>query len=249
MTEPSAFEAHELADATAAVLRPVRTGNAFEETVERILVAMKLGLVREGDRLPPERELSARLNVSRVTLREALRALQEAGYVESRRGRMGGNFVTYRPGQASFALANRIARDTGGELTDALAFREAVEVGAVGIAARRPATAAESAQLCRWLEATRKAGLAEYRRADSRLHLAIAELSGSRSLVAAVADVRMRINDLLDAIPLLERNIAHSNEQHDAIVAAVLAGEPDAASRAMRDHLEGTAALLRGFLG
>jgi DNA-binding FadR family transcriptional regulator len=83
---------------------------------------------------------------------------------------------------------------------------------------------------------------------DSRLHLAIAEVSGSPSLTTAVADVRMRLNDLLDAIPLLERNIVHSDEQHQAVVDAILAGDPEAARHAMREHLAGTAALLRAFL-
>src|SRR5262252_3916759 len=75
------------------VWRPVRGGNAFEITVARLAQAIKLGLVAEGDRLPAERDLAERLQVSRVTLREAIRALREAGYLESRRGRTGGTFV------------------------------------------------------------------------------------------------------------------------------------------------------------
>jgi DNA-binding FadR family transcriptional regulator len=58
----------------------------------------------------------------------------------------------------------------------------------------------------------------------------------------------MRLNELLDAIPLLAVNLDHSNQQHEAIVAAILAGDPDAARLAMQEHLSGTAALLRGFL-
>jgi DNA-binding FadR family transcriptional regulator len=76
-----------------ALLRPVRAGNAFEETLERLLTAIKLGIVAPGARLPPERDLAERLSVSRVTLREAIRALQQSGYVESRRGRYGGTVV------------------------------------------------------------------------------------------------------------------------------------------------------------
>src|SRR5258707_4261516 len=75
------------------VWRPVRGGNAFEITVARLAQAIKLGLVAEGERLPSERDLAERLQVSRVTLREAIRALREAGYLESRRGRTGGTFV------------------------------------------------------------------------------------------------------------------------------------------------------------
>jgi DNA-binding GntR family transcriptional regulator len=102
--------------------------------------------------------------------------------------------------------------------------------------------------LCRCLAETSAASLADYRRLDSRLHLAIAEVTGSPSLTSATADVRMRLNELLDAIPLLERNIQHSNDQHQAIVDAILADDPEVARRAMQEHLSGTAALLRAFL-
>ena len=81
----------------AAVFRAVRTGNAFEETVERLLEGVKLGVYAPGDRLPPERELTRRLGVSRITLREALRELAAAGYVETKRGRFGGTFVICQP--------------------------------------------------------------------------------------------------------------------------------------------------------
>ena len=88
----------------------------------------------------------------------------------------------------------------------------------------------------------------DYRRLDSRLHLAIAEAAGSPSLIALVAENRMRVNALLDRIPLLKRNIDHSEEQHEAIVTAILAGDTDAAAVAMLAHVEGSAALLHGFL-
>ena len=88
----------------------------------------------------------------------------------------------------------------------------------------------------------------DYRRLDSRLHLAIAEAAGSPSLVPLVAENRMRLNGLLDQIPLLSRNIAHSDEQHEAIVIAILAGDGDGAATAMRAHVAGSAALLHGFL-
>ncbi|MGH3468862.1 MAG: GntR family transcriptional regulator, partial [Thermocrispum sp.] len=59
--------------ADEALFSPVRAGNAFEETVERLLQAIRLGVVGAGQRLPAERQLAVRLNVSRVTLREAIR--------------------------------------------------------------------------------------------------------------------------------------------------------------------------------
>ncbi|HEY3557776.1 MAG TPA: FCD domain-containing protein [Kribbella sp.] len=231
-----------------AVFRPVRAGNPFEETVERLLQAIKLGVVVPGDRLPPERELAVRLNVSRVTLREAIHALTEAGYVESRRGRYGGTFVNEQLPKPRRTQAKRLARDLAAGLDDALTLRFVLETGAAEAAAARELSDTERGHLERCLADTSAARLADYRRLDSRLHLAIAEVTGSPSLTSAMADVRMRLNELLDAIPLLERNIEHSNEQHEAIVEAILSGDPPAARQAMQEHLQGTAVLLHGFL-
>jgi DNA-binding GntR family transcriptional regulator len=93
-----------------------------------------------------------------------------------------------------------------------------------------------------------RAGLDDYRRLDTLFHLSIAELTGSTLLAAACADARMRLNDLLNAIPLLRRNIDHTAGQHAAIATAILAGDASLARQAVTEHLEGTSALLRGFL-
>jgi GntR family transcriptional repressor for pyruvate dehydrogenase complex len=71
---------------------------------------------------------------------------------------------------------------------------------------------------------------------------------GVASLMPLLADNRMRVNEFLDRIPLLERNIAHSDEQHEQIVLAILTGDAERAAVAMREHLAGSEALLRGFL-
>ena len=75
------------------IFTPIRTANAFEQTVERIGRAIRMGLLRPGERLPSERELATQLALSRSTVREALRLLVEGGYLEARRGRGGGTFV------------------------------------------------------------------------------------------------------------------------------------------------------------
>ncbi|MDQ6641009.1 MAG: winged helix-turn-helix domain-containing protein, partial [Actinomycetota bacterium] len=72
-------------DLTASVLRPVRGHHAFEACVEQLGTAIRLGVYPRGSTLPPERELAARMIVSRATLREAMAALRETGLVETRR--------------------------------------------------------------------------------------------------------------------------------------------------------------------
>ncbi|MEU1386995.1 MULTISPECIES: FCD domain-containing protein [unclassified Nonomuraea] len=231
------------------VLRPVKAGNAFEETVERLLQAIKLGVVAYGDKLPPERELAVRLGISRVTLREAIRALQDAGYLDVRRGRYGGAFVTYVPPRPDAGDLRQAVADMGmAELSDALTFRLAVECGAAQVLAAADLAAGQREVLLRRLAELDAAPLEDYRRLDTAFHLSIAELTGSTLLAATCADARSRVSDLLNAIPMLQVNIEHAAAQHRAIVDAILAGDPDAARRAMAEHLEGTAALLRAFL-
>lgn len=234
--------------ADGALFRPVRVGNAFEETVERLLQTIKLGVVDPGERLPTERDLAARFNVSRVTLREAIRALQHAGYVESRRGRYGGTFVTAELPRPDHTAVRDLAQRTGPHLEDALTARHVLETGVTETASNRDLTTEERTHLWNRYTEAAAADSTSYRRMDSRLHLAIAEITGSPTLTSSLADVRMHINEFLDAIPLLERNIEHANEQHEAIVTAILDQRPEHARSAMADHLAGTAALLRGFL-
>ena len=231
-----------------SLLRPVRDGNAFETAVERLVRTIKLGVIPDGERLPPERDLAQALQVGRTTLREALEALRQAGYVETRRGRGGGTFVTYN-GTSGRTDAFEIARSMGARLHDALDFRRVVEPGAAGLAASRELSPADRATLLAALEACATAREDRPRRgADSRLHLIIAGLAGSDLLLAAVVDVQLRVGELLAAIPVLERNIAHSDAQHAEVVEAILAGDQGRARRTMEAHCDGTSALLRGFL-
>jgi DNA-binding FadR family transcriptional regulator len=233
-------------DRLTPVLRPVRAGNGFEEALEQILQVVRLGLVPGGGRLPAERELAERLGISRVTLREVLKVLQDQGLVASRRGRYGGTFVVPRaetPGEDE--LRRRFAEV---DIEDVLRFREVLEVGAAGLCATHGLSPEQAERLREALARTHEAPLADYRRLDTLLHLTLAELSGSPSLTAQYAAVRASVNDLLDCIPLLVRNLEHSQRQHTALVEAVLDGDADGAREMMREHCAGTAALLRGFL-
>ncbi|MFF4164291.1 FadR/GntR family transcriptional regulator [Streptomyces sp. NPDC001741] len=227
-------------------LRPVRAGSGFEEALEQILQVVRLGLVPAGGRLPAERELAALLGISRVTLRDVLKVLQDQGLVEARRGRYGGTFVLRRTGPADGdELRRRVA---GVDIEDVLLFREVLETGAAGLCASRGLDDAGADRLRTALAATHEAPLPDYRRLDTLFHLTIAELSGSPSLTARYATVRATVNDLLDCIPLLVRNLEHSQQQHTALVEAVLDGDEEAARAVVREHCAGTAALLRGFL-
>src|SRR6202789_1445438 len=84
---------HDASTSLNAVFAPVRSQTAFEETVDRLGTAIKLGLLAPGSQLPAERELCTRLGIARSTLRQALTALSQSGHVFAIRGRGGGTFV------------------------------------------------------------------------------------------------------------------------------------------------------------
>jgi DNA-binding FadR family transcriptional regulator len=233
-----------LQDVRRAVYRPVREGNALEDTVARLVQTIRLGVVAPGESLPPERELAVLYAVSRDTVREAIRELADAGYLVRRRGRYGGTFVADplpRPSDLGSVPVE--------ELEDVLGLRRVLEAGAARAAAERTLSPEVRAELWTRHEEAVAAGEADYRRLDTLLHLTVAEVAGIPSLVALVAENRARVNAWLDTFPLLARNIEHSNAQHERIVSAILAGRADAAEAAVLEHLAGSEALLRGFLG
>ena len=232
-----------LSQVRSAVYRPVRGQNVLEETVSRLVQTLRLGVVAPGESLPSERELATLFAVSRDTVREAIAELAVAGFLQRRRGRYGGTFVTDPLPRSSVPEAVSAT-----ELADVLELRRVLECGAARAAAERSLTAGQRAELRSLCDSLAAADETQYRRLDSRLHLTIAELSGINSLVELIAENRARVNTWLDTFPLLPRNIEHSNDQHERIVSAILAGRPEETEGAVREHLSGSAALLRGFL-
>lgn len=229
-----------------ALLRPVRGHHAFESCVEQLATAIRLGVFENGTMLPPERELAERMAVSRATLREAIAALRAAGFVQTRRGRGGGNLIDFRPEPPGSSVRVDRPRE---DFVDALDFRRIVEPGAAYAAAGRDLTESQRSVLSDALDTVNSAtDPAHHRQSDSMFHLAIASLSGSPLLIDAVTNVQKSLHEMLNAIPVLDRNIDHSRQQHSAIAKAILDGEAAKARRVMESHCDDTAALLRGLL-
>lgn len=236
-------------DLSDAVLRPVRGHHAFESCVGRLATAIRLGVYADGTALPPERELAARLEVSRATLREAIAALRTAGLVRTTRGRGGGTIVDYDPRHSATDTLTDLG-DRRERLLDSLVFRRIVEGGACHVAAQRTLSDDQRDLLRQALERVSSADEpGPHRQADSQFHLAIATVTESALIVDAVTGVQADLHDMLMAIPVLEVNIEHSDDQHAAITDAILGGNPTKARRVMESHCDDTEALLRGLLG
>jgi GntR family transcriptional regulator, transcriptional repressor for pyruvate dehydrogenase complex len=227
-----------------AVFAPVRSYTAFEETVDRLGNAIKLGLLAPGSRLPAERELCTRLGIARSTLRQALTALTQSGHVFATRGRGGGTFVS--DPQPPADPPSREMLEQWHEICDR---RLAVELGVAVLAAERahPEDLDALDEIAQTLEEALE-DFAAYRQADIRLHVSLAEAARSTSLVQAMTEVQGAMTDLIAYIAHPPEVLTSSNAQHRRLLAAVREHDPMRAARAMTEHLQGTEHILAGLL-
>lgn len=229
--------------ALEAVFSPVRPPTTFEETVERLGTAIRLGLLSPGSRLPAERQLAGELGISRSTLRGALTTLVQSGHLVVQRGRSGGTFVAERP-----PLSGSGPEPLGADARAALDLRVAIETGATLLAVER----AEEPDLARLEELVEKmahpSGFEDYRRADIRFHIGVAEAARSPRLVTAMTEVQGRMSELIGRIAHPEQVLTHSNAQHRKLVALLRKREAGQAVALMRQHVEGTEHILGGLV-
>ena len=230
--------------ALEAVFLPVRPPSTFEETVERLGTAIRLGLLAPGSQLPPERELARRLRISRSTLRQALRTLVQSGHLVALRGRSGGTFVAAQPPLA----------ECSGEPLDqgawaVLDHRVAIEAGTALLAAER--AGGDGLDRLDGLVAKmagETADFEEYRRTDIRFHIGLAEAAGSPRLVSAMTDVQGEMTDLIALIPHPPEVLAAANEQHRRLLKALRREDGPRAVKVVREHTEGTEHILAALL-
>jgi GntR family transcriptional regulator, transcriptional repressor for pyruvate dehydrogenase complex len=236
--------APERTPALEAVFQPVQPPTTFEETVERLGTAIRLGLLQPGSRLPPERNLADRLRISRSTLRQALTTLVQSGHLVSVRGRAGGTFVAERPPMGQDVEAEVL----GDGARAVLDYRLAVETGAAVLAAER-AQGVELDRLAPFMEQMDSATeFEDYRRADVRFHIGIAEATHSARLVAAMTEVQGQMSDLIARIAHPDEVLRSSNAQHRRLVSALRRGDGTRAVGIVRQHIGGTEHILAGLL-
>ena len=226
------------------VFAPVRSQTAFEETVDRLGTAIKLGLLPPGTRLPAERDLCAKLGIARSTLRQALTALAQSGHLNASRGRGGGTFVAAPPPPADPPSPELLA--AWREVCDE---RMAVEVGVAVLAAERADEDGIDAldELVVALDSMLE-DFTAYRQADIRLHVGLAEATGSSRLVTAMTEVQGAMSGLISLIAHPLEVLDSSNAQHRRVLAAVRRGDEALAAREMVEHLRGTEHVLAGLL-
>jgi DNA-binding FadR family transcriptional regulator len=212
------------------------------DLAEHLRAQIHSGVLGPGDRLPNERDLAAALGVGRITVREAIRALAEDGYVVSKRGNSGGTFVSDLTA-AQQAWTDKVRRDPDWAV-DLIEYRKAIEIRAAELAAVR-ASEDDVAEMAAAIEqGSTPASRTAFRAADHRFHLAMANASGSARLTEAIARARGEMFVPTDSFPF-DDHYAQTHEEHGRILEAIRAGDPSAARQAVESHLEGS---LRDFM-
>ncbi|OFW60716.1 MAG: hypothetical protein A2133_03675 [Actinobacteria bacterium RBG_16_64_13] len=206
------------------------------DSAVRFLRAMIFsGELGPGDKLPPERDLGARLGISRMTLRLALKALESTGYIVTTRGSRGGSRVA-----DAYSLVQcwtQWMRQHSDELDDIFEFRVTVESRLAVLAAERR-TDEDLQTMERAVDSERDPqDWSSLFRVDMDIHRSIARAARSPRLEAAMLAVRA---DLFVPVELVryQESEHQVHDAHEGILEAIRARDPEEAARLMREHIQ-----------
>jgi len=214
-------------------LGPVARPRLYEVIVEQLCAYISDKNMSESDRLPPERDLAAKLGVSRASVSQALVALEVQGVLSVRHG--DGAILVRRPTEER---AIKALREHADRIPDIIEARVALEVNLAGLAAARR-TDAEMAAIDAAL-ATMEAEVAAGDRGvvgDEMFHEAITAAAHSSLLAKLMHEISGLIRETRIESLSQENRPRASLEGHRKIADAVRKQDPDEASRAMADHI------------
>jgi len=225
----------------APAFRQVASGRLSRQVVSQFQQLMREGVLGSGDKLPAERELAEQFNVSRNSVREALRELDLLGLVESRHGE--GTFVRH-PGPAQLMAPFRTVIELSMPAAESvMEFRMAFEPGVAALAAANLTAEREQtllAALERFEQAVHGEGAVET--SDADFHLAVAQATGNPTVIAVHAAVYELLHDMRKKLPSAsydphDKSVAG----HRALLDAIRARDPARAGRVMHQHLSDVA--------
>lgn len=227
--------------------KPIRQPRVSEEVIEQLKQAFIVGHFKAGDKLPPEREMAKEFQVSRVAIREALRALEGTGFVAIKQGATGGAYVTdltFETLSNAFVdlfLAEKIS------VPELCYVRRLIEPEIARMAAARVTPNYRK----RLLEAMKAEdlpikSLPQDFEAKTMVHFILAEMCGNRLLEALVKSLMGMTTRFVAAVQPDVKSM-HPAGMHSPIVKAVLAGSGEAAAEAMRLHTEEFGQILIGM--
>jgi DNA-binding FadR family transcriptional regulator len=209
--------------------------SAVDTVRARIAMAIELGLLHAGERLPPDADIASALEVSPITARRALASLAKDGLVLRRRGKTGGTFVseTPPPGAVDVAAVYRSDKITVDRLIDERTLIETALVAAASSAA----SSASLDSLQAHIDAGRRAtNWADYHHADERFHLALVAASGLDWAAPIHAAVLTELYQYFVPYPM--EYLHESNDEHQRILDAIRAGDTSTAITECQAHIQ-----------
>jgi GntR family transcriptional regulator, transcriptional repressor for pyruvate dehydrogenase complex len=230
------------ASPTPVKFRPIHTRRAFEEICQRIREQLALGVLKPGDKLPPERDLAQQLGVSRNVLREALRSLEMAGVLRLRKGVKGGAFIQ----EGDTSRMNGVMRDMLSLGTISLRELSEARIQVLDLAvrmacerARQSDLEALEANIERTDLATREGRLLDRVECSREFYKLLALATGNKviaMIMDAVTEIHMRfVYAKVASSGAATPKLAEKRRQ---FLSALRARDVPAATRLMRGHLE-----------
>jgi GntR family transcriptional regulator, transcriptional repressor for pyruvate dehydrogenase complex len=224
-------------------ITPIPRATLTESAFEQLISYVVNGSWKPGDRIPPERELCQQLGIARTSLREALKAMELVGMLDSRVG--DGTFVCPRSEFLSRPLLWAFTGTDRAELRDIMEARTLIEENLAGMAAERGseeeiAAIEQSVQLMRQCIERRDSIL----EADLMFHLAIASAAHNEVLRNAVQLLRNLMRQWLYFKLLLPDVPQIVVQRHEAVLGAIRRRDANGARAAMRQHLDETVRLV-----
>jgi len=219
-----------------AIFRPVRQLRVFEEIVAQLKESILTGHFKPGEKLPTERELVEQFQVSRVAIREALRTLENSGFIVTRQGANGGAYVT----DLNFEFLANAFLDLF--LADKISIPELHRVRLIiepeiARLAALAITPEYTERLTKAMETEEipPSSLSEDIKIKTAVHYILAEMCGNRFFEAIVRSA-MKLTHTLIQMVNPDPHTMHPAGMHRPIIEAVLKGDPEASSTAMRNH-------------
>ncbi len=207
----------------------------YQEAISKLSEYIRSSDLGPGDLLPAERKLAETFQVSRHTLREAIKALQEKGLLSAKRG--SGNYIAATSSANLKQLLQDHVQNKQDELADIFQFREMLEPQIAGEAARN-ATDKNIAELENLVKLQATCDTESlHRELDDRFHHELAVATGNRILVNMILHVRNAISPSRSEHLLKMERREISYQGHLDIFKAVKSGDTEAATEAMKEHL------------
>jgi DNA-binding FadR family transcriptional regulator len=225
------------------MFKAVKQNKAYQDVVEQIQEAIIEGSLKPGSQLPAERELKEQFGISRGTLREALRVLEQKGLIEIRTGVAGGSIIREVNSEKLSENLGLLIRNRLVSLRDLAEFREGMEGGVAALASTRAGEQDLSALndllgvAERYLKEGRK-GWDAFVRTDEHIHMTLARMSGNQLFITVLESVYYNIHTYYENyLPWGKALIQENFKDLQEIVAAVTSRDAEKAREAAQGHV------------